>query len=152
MIRLSEGTATSPITKCDGYDVVVKGVDGKDEIFTDFSLHPFEVPGRQPKIINSHGLASTAAGGPQILLRFWLFYKKRLSLPDFSAASQDAYVDQQLEERHALSLVDNGFFDTAVMALSGLWASLPGKHYVAQHQNTMDRVRDYYKDSGGTLA
>lgn len=151
MIRDSEGTSSSPITKHDGYDVIVTGADGVPEVFTDFSVHPFE-GGRPPKMINAKGLYSTAAGGPQILLRFWLFYKKKLNLPDFSPESQDAYVIQQLEERKALSLVDNGFFDTAIMALNGLWASLPGKHYVAQGQRTLAYVRGLYVDRGGTLA
>lgn len=39
MLARSEGTSTSPATKCDGYDVIVyrTGIDRKPEIFTDFS-------------------------------------------------------------------------------------------------------------------
>lgn len=39
MLAWSEGTSTSPATKCDGYDVIVTGIDKKPEIFTDFSVH-----------------------------------------------------------------------------------------------------------------
>jgi muramidase (phage lysozyme) len=40
MLTWSEGTSTSPATALDGYDVIVTGIDGKPEIFTDFSDHP----------------------------------------------------------------------------------------------------------------
>ena len=40
LIAYSEGTSTSSVTKNDGYDVIVTGVDGPS-IFTDYSDHPF---------------------------------------------------------------------------------------------------------------
>lgn len=149
-IGRSEGTITSSITAHDGYDVIVTGVDDRPEIFTDFSVHPFE-HGRPPKPINHAGLASTASGRYQILLRFWLHYKALLHLPDFSPASQDRYVDQQLKERNALALVDAGHFDEAVEAVSGLWASFPGKTYVGQGQRTITALRGFYQASGGVI-
>ena len=36
MLAYSEGTSTSPATKDRGYDVIVTGIDGKPEIFTDY--------------------------------------------------------------------------------------------------------------------
>ena len=68
MLAISEGTATSPITKCNGFDVIVTGADGNPEIFTDFSDHPFN-NGRKSKIINSNGLTSNASGRYQFMLR-----------------------------------------------------------------------------------
>lgn len=41
MLVVSEGTANHPLTKNRGYDVIVTGLDGKPEIFTDYSDHPF---------------------------------------------------------------------------------------------------------------
>ncbi len=41
MLAVSEGTANHPLTKNRGYDVIVTGLDGKPEIFTDYSDHPF---------------------------------------------------------------------------------------------------------------
>lgn len=41
MLTVSEGTANHPLTKNRGYDVIVTGLDGKPEIFTDYSDHPF---------------------------------------------------------------------------------------------------------------
>ena len=145
----SEGTSLSPITKAEGFDVVVTGIDGKPEVFTDFSRHPFE--NRAPKVINSRGLESTAAGGPQILLRFWRYYQKLLNLPDFSRDSQEQYVMQQFKEHSALGLLDLGQFDQSVTAISGLWASFPGKQYVGQGQHTIDALRAIYLKSGGNL-
>ena len=37
MLAVSEGTANHPLTKNRGYDVIVTGLDGKPEIFTDYS-------------------------------------------------------------------------------------------------------------------
>jgi muramidase (phage lysozyme) len=148
MVAWSEGTSRSPVTQCKGYDVIVTGSDGAPEAFTDFSAHPFAA-GRAPKVINSRGLASTASGRYQILLRFWLYYAKLLGLPDFSPQSQDRYVIQQLEEHHALALVDAGHFDEAIDAVSGLWASLPGKQYIGQAQHELASLRSIYQAAGG---
>jgi muramidase (phage lysozyme) len=148
VIAWSEGTSRSPATKCKGYDVIVTGIDGQPEAFTDFSKHPFE-SGRAPKVINSRGLASTASGRYQILLRFWLYYAKELHLPDFSPTSQDRCVIQQLQEHNALGLVDAGHFDEAITAVSGLWASLPGKAYVGQGQHEIAALRSIYQAAGG---
>lgn len=41
LLAYSEGTSTSPATRNNGYDVIVTGIDGKPEIFTDYSDHPF---------------------------------------------------------------------------------------------------------------
>lgn len=150
MVGISEGTVTSKATKNDGYDVIVTGIDGQPEIFTDYSHHPFEL-GRAPKVINSRGLESTASGRYQILRRYWKTYKAQLRLPDFSPASQDAYFFQQLRERNALALVDAGHFEEAIEAVSGLWASLPGKAYVDQRQHTIAHVRSIYEAAGGVV-
>ena len=61
MLAWAEGTSTSKATKDDGYDVIVKGADGVDETFTDYSANPFS-RGRKSKVINSKGLTSIASG------------------------------------------------------------------------------------------
>ena len=61
MLAVSEGTANHPLTKNRGYDVIVTGVDGKPEIFTDYSDHPF-AHGRPAKVFNRRGEKSTASG------------------------------------------------------------------------------------------
>lgn len=155
MTGISEGTVTSPLTKNSGYDVIVTGVSGP-EVFSDYSSHPFAVgpdpaSWRAPKVINSSGLSSTASGRYQILRRYWLSYAKQLGLKDFGPDSQDAYVMQQLRERSALPLIDGGYFDAAMRAVSGLWASFPGKPYPGQQQHPLDHLRSVFVASGGLL-
>jgi muramidase (phage lysozyme) len=158
MIRLSEGTANSPLTKNDGYDVIVTGMDTNweptPEVFTDYEWHPFAVGNsvsawRPPKIINRNGLESTASGGYQILRRFWLIYQRQLTLPDFSPASQDLYADEQFRERKALGMIDAGQLTAAINAVAGLWASMPGPAYAGQSQHGINACKAFYEQSGG---
>ncbi len=160
MIGVCEGTVTHPLTLNDGYDVIVTGIDARGqktpEIFTDYTWHPFaigkiEVNWRRPKPINSKGLESTASGRYQILRRFWLIYAKQLGLKQFDREAQDAYVDQQLRERSALPLIDGGYLDAAVRAVSGLWASMPGRGYADQHQRSMEFCRVAFANAGGRI-
>lgn len=53
-LAFSEGTATHPLTRNNGYDVIVTGIDGKPEIFTDYRDHPF-AGGRPAKVFNRRG-------------------------------------------------------------------------------------------------
>ena len=101
MLAVSEGTSTSPATLNNGYDVIVTGVDGVPEVFTDYSDHPFN-NGRPSKVINSHGLTSNASGRYQFMLRDWHHYRDQLKLPDFSPDSQDLWALQLIRERSAL--------------------------------------------------
>lgn len=149
MIGWSEGTRASPATKRDGYDVIVTGADGKPEVFTDFSAHPF-AGGRAPKVIRP-GLASTASGRYQLLLRYWLAYAKSLGLKDFSPASQDAVALQQIRERGALPLIDAGNITLAIQRCSNIWASFPGAGY-AQPEHKMDRLIAAFVAAGGKVA
>lgn len=149
MVGMSEGTTTSPATKCAGYDVIVTGSDGVPEVFTDFSHHPFEH--RPSKVINSHGLTSNAAGKAQIMLKWWRIYQPMLKLPDFSPPSQDLYFMQQLREHRALDRLAADDFYGALVAVSGLWASLPGKQYAGQNQRPVAAVLKFYTDAGGTI-
>ena len=148
MIGMSEGTMNSAATKNHGYDVIVTGVDGKPEIFSDYAHHPFEHCA--PKVINSKGLASTASGKSQILLHWWHAYQSILKLPDFSPESQDIYTQRQLIEHGAQALLAKDNFYGALIAVSGIWASLPGKAYINQHQHTIAQVFKFYTDAGGS--
>ena len=150
MIGISEGTVTSPITKCDGFDVIVTGVDGKPEIFTDFSDHPFN-KGRKSKVINRKGLTSNASGRYQFMLKDWRHYRDLLKLPDFGPASQDKWALQLIRERRALDDIVAGRFALAVTKVKNLWASLPGANY-GQHENKIDKLVAAYIKAGGTLS
>lgn len=150
MLSVSEGTSTSPSTQNNGYDVIVTGVDGVPEVFTDYSDHPF-ANGRPSKVINSRGLTSNASGRYQFMLKDWAHYKAQLNLADFGPTSQDLWAMQLIRERSALPLIDAGSFYDAVHRCSNLWASLPGAGY-GQHENGMDKLLAAYLAAGGGLA
>jgi muramidase (phage lysozyme) len=150
MLAVSEGTSTSSATINNGYDIIVTGIDGHPEIFFDYSNHPF-ANGRPSKVINSHGLTSSASGRYQFMLRDWAHYKAQLALPDFGPDSQDAWALQLIRERGALSMIEAGQFSNAVARCSNLWASLPGAGY-GQHENQLAKLQAAYVDAGGSLA
>lgn len=140
-IAFSEGTSTHPLTKNDGYDVIVTGIGGP-EIFEDYSDHPFAH--RAPNVIRRVPLLeSTAAGRYQLLYRYWVSYKSFLKLEDFSPASQDAVAIQQIKERGAWSAIDEGDVEKAITLCSNLWASLPGNNYDQGGKNMATLVDKY---------
>jgi muramidase (phage lysozyme) len=135
LVAFSEGTSTEAATKNDGYDVIVTGEDElgglvHEEVFTDYSDHPF-ANGRPPMIIREGppALKSTASGRYQVILPTWLAYKKRLALADFSPASQDAVGAQLVADHHAVVPLMDGDVKTAITLCNGIWASMPGNVY-----------------------
>ena len=141
MLAVSEGTSNSPTTRDDGYDQIV----GRT-VFHSYATHP-NILVRLPKL----GISSTAAGRYQLLARYWVAYKSRLHLSDFSPRSQDLIAIQQIRERHALPDIEAGRLDDAIAKVSNIWASLPGANY-GQHTNDIDRLRTAYLRNGGGLA
>jgi muramidase (phage lysozyme) len=142
LIAWSEGTATSPLTKNDGYDVIVNGLGGP-EVFTDYSDHPFA--NRQPKLVRAKPpLYSTASGRYQLLYRYWHVYKVQLHLADFSPASQDAVAVQQMKERGAVDMVSAGNVANAIHACSNIWASFPGNAY-GQNAHPLEKLLAQYE-------
>lgn len=143
LIAFSEGTSTSPITKNNGYDVIVSGINGPS-VFSDYSDHPF-AKGGHVIVRENPMLISTAAGRYQLLARYWNVYKVQLHLPDFSAASQDAVAVQQMKERGAVALVEAGNIDGAIKACSSVWASFPGNSY-GQGGKSMSTLLEKYQE------
>ncbi|WP_213761829.1 glycoside hydrolase family 104 protein [Caballeronia sp. dw_19] len=149
MIAVSEGTSTSPITQCDGYDIIVTGLDGRHR-FDDMSCHPFE-GGRSSIVINHVGLTSNAAGRYQQMLKDWPHYRDLLKLPDFGFVSQDLVCLQHIKECGAIGLLQKGNFAGAVAKCNNIWASLAGAKY-GQPTNTFDMLRAAYILNGGAVA
>lgn len=160
-LAFSEGTSTSSLTKNFGYDVIVTGVDGP-EIFTDYSDHPFMH--RPAKLVMApgprfpNGLRSSASGRYQLLVKWWVAYKTKLNLPDFSPLSQDLIAIQQMRERGSLAHLQSGTIDKAIAAHlnpldleeaieedSSVWASLPGNNY-GQGGHSMETLVERYED------
>ncbi|MDB5777627.1 MAG: glycoside hydrolase [Herbaspirillum sp.] len=145
MIAYSEiGPALLAISD-NGYNVIVGSTPAHPILFHDYSHHPHLLEHL------SATLASTAAGRYQVLGRYADAYIKRLALPDFSPASQDAIALQQIRECHALPLIDAGRFADAVDACAHIWASLPGAGYPGQHMNKLADLQAAYAAAGGAF-
>ena len=150
MLRFSEGTSTSRATQSNGYDVIVTGMDGKPEVFTDYSDHPF-AKGRPGKVFNKRGDRSTASGAYQQLYKYWPHYKALLQLPDFSPASQDKLAICLITEQRAYDDVISGRIESAIDKCRNIWASLPGAGY-GQAERDIVQLLKAYKSAGGVLA
>lgn len=150
MLARSEGTSTSTATRDDGYDVIVTGIDGRLEIFTDYSAHPF-AGGRKSKVINRQGLTSNASGRYQFMLKDWAHYRDMLRLTGFGPVAQDRWALQLIKERRAMPDIIAGRFDVAVSKVRNLWASLPGAGY-GQPEHRLETLLAAYQQAGGRLA
>jgi muramidase (phage lysozyme) len=157
LIGFSEGTATSPATQNDGYDVIVTGHDGKLNIFTDYATHPFD-RGRQPIVlrVEDHGtpaLASTASGRYQIMLRTWRAYHYRLALTDFRPFAQDQIAIELIRERGAIPHLVAGDIATAIGLCANIWASFPGNSYGQAGGKKIDELLEQFdRLKGGGVA
>lgn len=149
-LAFSEGTATHPLTVNRGYDVIVTGVDGRPEIFTDYGDHPF-ARGRPAKPFNRRGDKSTASGRYQQLYRYWPHYRDLLALPDFSPLSQDRLAIQLIRERGALEDLRQGRIESAIKRCCNIWASLRGAGY-GQREHSLDRLVTVWRSAGGAMA
>ncbi len=140
MLAWSEGTdKKGQPTRNKGYDVIVGG-----SLFTSYADHPRKLVTLSPK------LKSTAAGRYQLLSKWWDAYRKQLGLKDFTPASQDAVALQQIKERGALPLIDNGNIRQAIDRCSNIWASLPGAGY-GQFEHKADALIAKFKSCGGVV-
>lgn len=140
LIAWSEGTSTSPLTRNDGYDVIVTGVKGPS-VFTDYSDHPF-AHGGNVLVRETPRLVSTAAGRYQLLARYWNIYRVQLELHDYSPLAQDCVALQQMKERGVNDIVDIG---AAIHACSNIWASFPGNNY-GQGGHSIEKLISKYQE------
>jgi len=151
LIAWSEGTSTSTITKNDGYDIIVSGVDGPHR-FDDYSTHPFAL-GRAPicvrKAVNrvlvpadANGMVpataprehvpaiySTASGRYQMRLETWKEIAALAHLGTFSPQNQDAAAIALIQRRHATAPLLSGDVAGAIGRCCEEWASFPGNLY-----------------------
>ena len=140
LIAASEGTSGSTITKCDGYDVIVSGVDGPNS-FSDYSMHPF-AQGRAPILVRAalpaglprdavavRALYSTASGRYQFELGTWTSLAKRSNYSVFAPMQQDLAAVDLLFECNAVKLILASDVELAIHACCHMWASFPGNAY-----------------------
>lgn len=153
MIRTSEIGAGLIAVTDEGYNVLVGATPSSPLTFPSYADHP--------NVFNA-ALDSTAAGGFQLLHRWWADtvlpsgkinrgYKTMLNLHDFSPVSQELVALQQIRESNALPDIDAGNFAHAVALCSHIWASLPGNDY-GQHQNAIAALQAVYVAAGGTVS
>jgi lysozyme len=146
MIRKAEGTAGP-----DGYRTLFGG-----DLFTGWADHP-----RQPRRYGNLWTSAAGAyqfmavsplpGGGSTRVDTWDRIARRLGLPDFTPASQDAAATALIAEAGALADVQAGRFDAAVSKVRRIWASLPGSGY-GQPEKSLAYLRGVYADAGGAIA
>lgn len=134
----------------DGYNVIVTGTDGKLELFTDYSVHPF-FGGRKSKVFSRSGQTSNASGRYQFMLKDYVHYRDQLKLPDFGPVSQDKWAIQLIKERRALDDIKAGRIESAIQKCRNIWASLPGAGY-GQREHKLEDLLAQYGAAGGVLA
>jgi muramidase (phage lysozyme) len=167
LIAHSEGTATHPLTKCQGYDVIVTGVDGQ-HVFSDFSIHPFAL-GRQPITVRrtsyvgpdgptfdpTHAhkpltvidpeIISTASGRYQIIWPTWKEISAQIRAGTFSPANQDLAALKLLELCNATNPILENAPALAIRMASNKWASFPGNLY-NQSPHPLSQLLELYAD------
>ena len=137
-IRRGEGTAG-----VNGYRTIFGG-----RLFDSFADHPrVYVPW-----VDKGGIqrTSSAAGAYQIIVATWDRVAKKLALPDFSPASQDAAALELIRQRGALADVQAGRLSAAVAKTRAEWASLPGAGY-GQPEQTFAALQAAYVAAGGMV-
>lgn len=150
MLAVSEGTAEIGDR---GYNCIVGSRVGRALLFTSYADHPrvkVQLRADDPKTLADEGLWSTAAGRYQILARYYDAYRKTLSLPDFTPASQDKIAIQMIREQKALDNIEAGQLVPAIARCKNIWASLPGAGY-GQAERSLDYLAHAYQQNGGTL-
>lgn len=152
MIRKSEGTAgqSDPWAVCFGYKHTIQNFADHPAITGEWRGEPLSAAmcagaGLGP------GCVSTAAGAYQIIKPTWLNVKKKLGLPDFSPASQDAAAIELIRQRGGLGFVESGQFSQAVNACRKEWASLTGAGY-GQGERSLPWLQARFIEAGGVLA
>jgi len=168
LIALSEGTSSSPITRADGYDIIVTGIDGGNR-FDDFSTHPFAdhqlaivvrdaeppVYGRNqagqvdPSIVLSKAkppLKSTASGRYQITYPTWSYLYPYLDDRSFSPRAQDAAAIKLLEQCAAYVDIIQQDIPRAINRAALTWASFPGNSY-SQGGHSEAKLLEWYAAS-----
>lgn len=139
MLRVGEGTADEG-----GYNRMVGG-----GMFISYADHPR----KRVKITfrNGKSVWSSAAGAYQILEPTWDGVQRKLALPDFSPASQDAAAVELIRGRGALADVRAGRIEEAIRKCNREWASLPGSPYGQPTVQLADAIANYAQQ-GGTIA
>lgn len=144
-IKMSEVGAALTALSDNGYNVLVGSTPANQLLFSDYSTHP--------NVYNA-ALNSTAAGAYQINHPTWLTLVNQTGLTDFSPSTQDAMALQLIANKGALSDIDAGNVNAAMLKLQPVWRSLPGAvgGVSGQRNNSAAQWLAWYQSAGGALA
>lgn len=151
MLRFSEIGPALLQRSDQGYNIIV-GSYWRNA--NDYNINKMKNYNDHPNILvdlPNLGIKSTAAGGYQILYRYWKVYKEQLNLPDFSPLSQDKVAMQLIRECKATDDIKFGLFASAVHKCRSRWASLPGAGY-GQNEHSLIKLQTAYELAGGHVA
>lgn len=148
-LRVGEGTAGQ-----DGWRTLMGG-----GLFDSYADHPARLGWRGTPLSAAMcagagfgpGCVSTAAGAFQINKPTWNRVADKLSLPDFSPASQQEAAIELIREKGALADVAAGRVAVAVNKVRKVWASLPGAGY-GQGEVKLAAFVNHYSNAGGAVA
>lgn len=149
-IRYAEGTAGT-----NGYRTLYGG-----SLFNNMLDHPYltkewngaKLPDAYCKGAGlGPGCKTTAAGAYQLTQATWKRLKQRLSLPDFSVASQDKAAIALLVENKSMDDIEAGRFAVAIGKNAKTWASLPG-YNEGQPEKKLTELVSVYAQYGGLVA
>lgn len=127
-----------------GYNVLVGSLPGRLKLFPSYDDHPRKLVKLSPTLF------STAAGRYQILMRTYDYYRKLLSLSDFSPTSQDLIATQLIKERRALPSIYEGKIPEAISKVRTIWASMPSAGY-GQREHRIESLIIAYRSAGGEV-
>jgi len=153
-IKRSEGTKEAGEYAC-----LYGSTPGAPRTFASFDDHPRiaqRISASDPRWTTAAGAyqfmaISPIPGGGSTHVDTWDRLKAKLSLPDFSPASQDAAALELLRECGALGRLAVGDLSGAVSRAKGIWASLPGANYAGQGMRSMAQIAQWYGDAGGVV-
>lgn len=159
------GTSSHPLTRADGYDIIVSGIDGYNR-FDDYSQHPFAgtrppVTTREPQCGNIghrfpidpsrhvsptpaiEPLQSTRSGRYLLPLDAWNQGRLALGLGTFGPTQQDMCAVFWLSKLQAYAFIESGQIEEAAIRSSAVWEELPYNLY-QQGAKDMAWIRSRY--------
>lgn len=152
MIKRAEGTADkgNPYAVCYAYRHTIQNFNDHPAITGEWRGEPLSAAMCKGAGLGP-GCVSTAAGAYQIIKPTWIAVQKKLRLPDFSPASQDAAAIELLRQRGAIPAIEQGRFADAINATKKEWASLTGAGY-GQGERSLQWLEARFVENGGTVA
>jgi muramidase (phage lysozyme) len=121
-----------------GYDVLVGSKPDMVLKFGNYERHPSTI------IRLSDTLSSSAAGRYQILSKMWKAYRVPLELKGFFPDDQDKIAIQMIKECKAVSDIEAGNVESAIVKCRSRWASFAGAGY-GQREHSIEKLTEVWR-------